>query len=407
LIPSSSSLMRQVHSFSSCEVYITLKYPQRLSQSFSSASVPKRRLRPLNSPMSIPKTKQAVPAVEKQYTTAGVEKAKSAPDARPSASILLISPTNEILLLHRVRTSSSFPSAHVFPGGNLASSQDGAIPSLTHPQRHEDGPAYRIGAIRECFEESGLLLAQRRGVDGGGLLEVSDAERDRARKEIHAGKLKFSDWVESLGGVVDSQGLIPFTRWVTPTTMPKRFTTQMYIYFLPISQASLSGSALSLVSKKEAVIPIPTSDGGLEHTTALFAPLSTWLKQARQNEIILFPPQYYLMHLLAPFLKGGNESTLQEQRDQVISFLNSENDGSGVKWADKVISPIFLAKRKADGRSVLGLDKPGPELENSGRGGDKDRVVLVGFSKDGPRNVEVRSRKEVLEEERSLGEEKL
>lgn len=56
--------------------------------------------------------------------------------------------------------------------------------------------------------------------------------------------------------------------------------------------------------------------------------------------------------------------------------------------------------RKSDGRSVLGLDKPGPELVGSGRGGDGERVVLVRFSKEGPRDVEVRWRKEVLEEER-------
>jgi hypothetical protein len=69
--------------------------------------------------------------------------------------------------------------------------------------RHEDGPAYRLGAIRECFEESGILLAKKK--DGSGsLLRVPDAERERARKEIHAGNLRFEDWVSSQGGVVDS-----------------------------------------------------------------------------------------------------------------------------------------------------------------------------------------------------------
>jgi 8-oxo-dGTP pyrophosphatase MutT (NUDIX family) len=118
-------------------------------------------------------------------------------------SILLISPTNEILLLHRVRTSSSFPSAHVFPGGNLSPSQDGSLPAPSSPDRHIDGPAYRLGAIRECFEESGILLAKKN--DGSGaLLEVEEGVREKARKDIHAGKLKFVDWVGEMGGVVDS-----------------------------------------------------------------------------------------------------------------------------------------------------------------------------------------------------------
>lgn len=60
--------------------------------------------------------------------------------------------------------------------------------------------------------------------------------------------------------------------------------------------------------------------------------------------------------------------------------------------------------RKSDGRSVLGLDKPGPELKGSGRGGDESRVVLVKFRKEGPRDVEVRGRAEVLREEREGGE---
>jgi 8-oxo-dGTP pyrophosphatase MutT (NUDIX family) len=118
-------------------------------------------------------------------------------------SILLISPSNQILLLHRVRTSSSFPSAHVFPGGNLSASQDGDIPSPKDPKRHIDGPAYRLGAIRECFEESGILLAKRD--DGSGaLLDIPEEMREKARKDIHAGRMKFGDWVKSQGGVVDT-----------------------------------------------------------------------------------------------------------------------------------------------------------------------------------------------------------
>ena len=60
--------------------------------------------------------------------------------------------------------------------------------------------------------------------------------------------------------------------------------------------------------------------------------------------------------------------------------------------------------RKSDGRSVLALDKPGLELDGSGRSGDPERVVLVRFSKEGPRDVDVRSRREVLEEERAWKE---
>ena len=174
----------------------------------------------------------------------------------------------------------------------------------------------------------------------------------------------------------------------------------MYIYFLPLTQTSANN-----ISTK-AVIPVPTSDGGLEHTAALFSSCQEWLEQATRNDIILFPPQYYLMYLLSPFLDVSSSKIpltdeLQKQRDGVLEFLKGDGDGKGVRWADKVMSPVGLLMRKSDGRSVLGLEKPGPELKDSGRRGDEKRVVLVNFNKEGPRNVEVRLRKDVLDEEKA------
>jgi hypothetical protein len=93
---------------------------------------------------------------------------------------------------------------------------------------------YRLGAIRECFEESGILLARNRN---GGMLDVPDAERERARRAVHSGELQFSEWVKQMGGVADVDSLVPFTRWVTPTSVPRRFTTQMYVYFWPLPGA--------------------------------------------------------------------------------------------------------------------------------------------------------------------------
>ncbi|GKT42905.1 putative Nudix hydrolase [Colletotrichum spaethianum] len=336
-------------------------------------------------------------------------------EPRPSSSILLLSPTNQVLLLHRVKTSTSFASAHVFPGGNLDAFHDGKIPPNDARERHEDGYAYRLGAIRECFEETGILLATKKDSDDRStLINVSSAVRDRARKQIHGGKVRFSDWVDSLGGVPDTGRLIPFTRWVTPTNVPKRFTTQMYIYMLP-SSASTGASAM------ENEIIVPTPDGGVEHTAAKFDDASTWLYRADKGEIILFPPQYYLLHLVSQFCKaaapspapgkGHGDAYFVSQRKGLLEFLRSVPTATGseaarshpsseIPWADKVMSPHNLFIREADNRIVLGLDKPGPELKGSGRGGDWERVVLVKFTRDGPRKVEVRGREEVLREEK-------
>ena len=82
-----------------------------------------------------------------------------------------------------------------------------------------------------------------------------------------------------------------------------------------------------------------------------------------------------------------------------------EHATSTISWGDKVMSPHSLFIREGDGRVVLGLDKPGPELKGSGRGGDWERVVLVRFGKGGPREVEVRQREDALEEERKAKKE--
>lgn len=130
----------------------------------------------------------------------------TAQEPRPSSSVVLISPQNQVLLLHRVRTSSSFASAHVFPGGNLDAFHDGDIPPADSPQRHEDGAAYRMGAIRECFEETGILLAKR----NGSLVELSVANRDAARKRIHGNHITFGDWAKSVDAVPDLGKLSTF-----------------------------------------------------------------------------------------------------------------------------------------------------------------------------------------------------
>lgn len=216
--------------------------------------------------------------------------------------MILVSPKNQVLLLHRVKAASSFPSAHVFPGGNVDHKQDGPLPPPSDFARHQDGPTYRLAAIRECFEESGLLLAKD---SSNQLLSIPDDERNAARRQIHDQTLNFPAWVKQRGGAPDINGLHAFTRFVTPTSVPKRFSTQMYIYFLPLEDEV---TAALPVGEREAMIPVPTSDGGLEHTAAQFLWPSQWIAMARQNEIIVYPPQVYLLTLVSAFLQEGSFS---------------------------------------------------------------------------------------------------
>lgn len=92
-----------------------------------------------------------------------------------------------------MKTSSSFPSAHVFPGGNI-SSQDGDFPPAGHPDSHDDGAYYRKAAIREMFEESGILLAKNKST--GQLVKLSPTEREEGRHAIHKNEITFDQWLK-------------------------------------------------------------------------------------------------------------------------------------------------------------------------------------------------------------------
>lgn len=375
---------------------------------------------------------------------------------RPSASVILLSPTNEVLLLHRVQQATSFPSAHVFPGGNVSPQQDGSLPDREDALRfHADTPVYRLTAIRECFEESGYLLARPKssaGNAGGGagegagsgekiqLLALADDVISTARKAVHNNEIRFMDWLEEVGGIPNIENLVPFTRWVTPEHMPRRYSTQMYLYFLPLgaseaccsrtqaflgppssmtlSSPSSSWSSSSSTEGKGYTLPTPTTDGGIEHTAARFLHPSTWLLLAQSGSITLFPPQYLLLHLLAivlnlrglppsvsaspslspspSFSLSHPTSKTQQQRDAVLDFVRSGDP----PWTQKYFSPSEAPTKMPDGRSILLLDRPIPELARLGRRGDPSRCILIRFTKQGPRDLDVCWRDDV---ERLIG----
>lgn len=179
----------------------------------------------------------------------------------------------------------------------------------------------------------------------------------------------------------------------------------MYIYLLPELQAGISSEII-----------LPVADGGVEHTAAQFAPTSVWLDRARNGSVTLFTPQFYLLHLLAPILSTSSAPSpgklgkdIAAQRKALLLFLarvptadteeGNQSPTARIPWGEKVICAYDMQVKRADGRVVLGLDNPGPELEDTGRGGDYEKVVIVDLRKKGrPENIDVRMRAVVLRE---------
>lgn len=281
-------------------------------------------------------------------------------------------------------------SVDVFPGGHL-SPQDGFLPPLEDIRRHEDSEAYRLAAIRECFEESGLLLARRLDKPDE-LVDLSEQERDEGRKAVHSEEVLFQEWVERQGGVADMSGLMPFTRWLTPPNLPKRFSTQMYLYFLPID------SPISSKTDKTQM-HIPTPDGGVEHTAARFLYPQEWIDLALAGEVVLFPPQFFLLALLAPFLAVPSQTAtntssteaMLEQRKRLIDFVEKNGDPP---WGEKCISPSSV--KKTSEYLFIDMADAGPELQGTQRKGDAERVLRVKLAKDEDRGRQRPEPHEVL-----------
>lgn len=171
----------------------------------------------------------------------------------------------------------------------------------------------------------------------------------------------------------------------------------MYLYFIHLKETN-NPSITATADQIEVMAP--------EYRRA-----HQWLTAAQSGSIILFPPQFLLLHLASRFLdkeerlEGSKELygdkvtaiEIVKRRRELYEFVTKNGSPP---WSDKFISPIGKGVGK-DGRQALTLGKPGPELKDSGLKGDEEYVVMVKFNKEGPRQLEVRSAREVADEERA------
>jgi 8-oxo-dGTP pyrophosphatase MutT (NUDIX family) len=123
----------------------------------------------------------------------------------------------ELLLMRRPRGADFAPGAYVFPGG-VVHAQD---------SRWEDDIA--AAAVRELFEEMGILLAR-----GGGRF-AKDRECERVRALV-AGGTSFGEALQSCSLVPALDRLVLLARWVTPALMSRRYDARFYIARMPAGQ---------------------------------------------------------------------------------------------------------------------------------------------------------------------------
>lgn len=214
---------------------------------------------------------------------------------RPAATVTLVRDVPgggfEVLMVQRNFQSVFMPGMNVFPGGGVdrhdasadiaarcvglddtVASRKLGIPS--------GGLAYWVAAIRESFEEAGLLLACN---DTGELVTLDDTVRAERfhnyRSRVEKGEHPLSEMLRDEGLRLPLQRLTYFSHWITPIGAPRRYDTRFFVAEAPPAQQPLHdnretinhvwvkpGDALAKNKQKQFDMRTPTI-----HTLRLFA----------------------------------------------------------------------------------------------------------------------------------------
>ncbi len=157
---------------------------------------------------------------------------------KPASTVLLLRERQgelQVFMVVRHHQIDFASGALVFPGGKVDRSHDtGTIRELCDgsDQVPEDLLSFRVAAIREAFEECGVLLARDREtgqmVSGDRVIEL-----DRYRETLVKGEITMLNFAREHGLTLACDLMVPFAHWITPEMMPKRFDTHFFLAIAP------------------------------------------------------------------------------------------------------------------------------------------------------------------------------
>ena len=223
----------------------------------------------------------------------------------------------EVYMLRRKPTMAFAPGAYVFPGGSVDARDADEQVAWTGPDAAEwgrifDAPASLAralvcAAVRETFEESGVLLA---GESADSV--VADTTSDEWEADRHA----LLDRSVSLARLLSRRRLVlradllrPWSRWITPVVEPRRFDTRFFAAALPAGQR--------------------TRDVGGEASEVAWVRPAEALQAGERGEIRLFPPTAVTLSELADC--GTMETVLAGPR-QVAPIIPEVQLREGAVW---------------------------------------------------------------------------
>jgi 8-oxo-dGTP pyrophosphatase MutT (NUDIX family) len=166
--------------------------------------------------------------------------------ARPAATIMLLrdGPDGlEVFMVVRHHAIDFASGALVFPGGRVEETDHELAdrpPDCPNPDRlTTEDLAFRVAAIRETFEECGVLFARPRG--SADLIDAETLKRleDQHRAALNAGSIGFDSMLESEDLLPAPDLLVHFAHWITPSAQPKRYDTQFFLAEAPAAHLAV------------------------------------------------------------------------------------------------------------------------------------------------------------------------
>jgi 8-oxo-dGTP pyrophosphatase MutT (NUDIX family) len=216
---------------------------------------------------------------------------ESRPESRPESAPGIETAGVEVYLLLRTQALEFAPGACVFPGGSVDARD--ADPSIAETGWAGPAPAdfgHLLGvpadraralvcaAVRETFEESGVLLAGPSPAE----LVPDSADLAQARRALLDGSLSLSELLSRRGLLLRADLLTPWARWITPEVSPRRFDTWFFAAALPAGQ-------LAGLAPADQLAGLPAAGPGESDSGTWWRPAAA-LEAARAGQITLLPP---------------------------------------------------------------------------------------------------------------------
>jgi 8-oxo-dGTP pyrophosphatase MutT (NUDIX family) len=183
----------------------------------------------------------------------------------------------KVYLTRRSAHSRFMPGAYVFPGGAV-DAQDRGAPALARLRGAPAGldPALARAALRELFEEAGVLVARRAHVDS----HFPGAEALAKMRSESAAGADFTTLLAEADLVLDATQLVHYSNWITPESEPIRFDTHFFLARAPQGQEALA-------------------DAGEVHDGRWLAPAEALAAAERGEMSVIFPTLKHLERLAA------------------------------------------------------------------------------------------------------------